>query len=378
MQRAGELLKQFQALRSAAPEPSAGQVLEQINSVDRGSLMQALLAAGAREQASQPLLAVAGPYLARVDAAVPLDMRSPPKIQLFPLPPTLGPLRSVQADRVDGVPVLMVGAQHGIFVVRGSDYSDIRPYRDAESTSPLGFNRALWWPNRRQFCSTHSEAGLVCWDADGFNSPIAMRPAAMGIFPSEFPDFGPMTVSSMSIRGSGSLMGPRNLLRLNDEKLLFSAGGRVMTWDGKSVKIISEASQSEISTIIVDDQVFLAIHEDGMTCSINSDGDILSTERRFGRVRAAAALPWLGSSRVLIAADDGPVQCAGLNDPLITQYLSPHRGLRILAGSAAMVGAVSPDRQRVVLWNSWDGRQPAGELFVAAQTRHRIADICFG
>jgi hypothetical protein len=43
-----------------------------------------------------------------------------------------------------------------------------------------------------------------------------------------------------------------------------------------------------------------------------------------------------------------------------------------------MVAAVSPDRQRLVLWNSWEGRQPAAELFLAALARHRIADIAFG
>jgi hypothetical protein len=100
-------------------------------------------------------------------------------------------------------------------------------------------------------------------------------------------------------------------------------------------------------------------------------------ERRTGRVRAAAALPWLGEVRVLLAGDDGPVQCLGFDDQLVTQYSTVHRGLRLLVGSETQVAAVSPDRQKLIVWNSWDGRKPAAEVAVAAVARHRIADVAF-
>jgi hypothetical protein len=41
------------------------------------------------------------------------------------------------------------------------------------------------------------------------------------------------------------------------------------------------------------------------------------------------------------------------------------------------VAGVSPDRLRIIIWNSWEGRSPAAELFIAAQARHRVADIAF-
>ena len=34
---------------------------------------------------------------------------TPPKTELIPLPPTLGPLRSVRPAEIDGRPVLLVG-----------------------------------------------------------------------------------------------------------------------------------------------------------------------------------------------------------------------------------------------------------------------------
>ena len=70
--------------------------------------------------------------------------------------------------------------------------------------------------------------------------------------------------------------------------------------------------------------------------------------------------------------------CVGADDPLVTTYASAHRGLRGRDGSADLVAGVSADRHRLVLWNSWDGRQPAAEVYVTALTHHRIADVEFG
>jgi hypothetical protein len=62
---------------------------------------------------------------------------------------------------------------------------------------------------------------------------------------------------------------------------------------------------------------------------------------------------------------------------LTSEYLSPYRGLKILTATTDLIAAVSPDRQRIVLWNTWDGQRPIGEIHITAQTRHRIADLRF-
>ncbi len=67
LQRAAHLLREFQELRKAAPELSAGRVLEQVSPADRGSMLRTLLMAGAQEQRKPSLWAVAGPYLVRID-----------------------------------------------------------------------------------------------------------------------------------------------------------------------------------------------------------------------------------------------------------------------------------------------------------------------
>ena len=375
-QRSAELLKQFHALREAAPSLSAGHVLEQISPADRGEVMQSLLqAAGAAAQAT--LWAVAGPFLLKVSASGPIDGRTPPRPELHSLPTTLGPLRSVQEIEVDGRPILLIGAQRGFFRVDATDLSRLTAYCDATFESPLGFNRVVYWPRRQQYCATHGEAGLVCWNAA---SPVAaarfIRSAALGIFPSmTAPDLSAASMS-MSLRSGGVPMGPRNLVRLDDDSLLFSAGGRLIVWDGQLARTIAETGPSEVIAIIPRDRNLFIVHEDGSVAELDAATRTLTVlPRRMGKVRAAAAMPWLGESRLLLACDEGPVQCIGPDDPLISQYYSAHRGLRVVAGSAALVAAVSPDRQRVLLWNSWDGRQPACELFLGALARHRVADI---
>ena len=66
----------------------------------------------------------------------------------------------------------------------------------------------------------------------------------------------------------------------------------------------------------------------------------------------------------------------GADDSLVTQYSSPHRGLRAIEGAADLVAGISSDRQRLVVWNSWDGRKVLSEVHVGGVARHRAADIC--
>jgi hypothetical protein len=80
---------------------------------------------------------------------------------------------------------------------------------------------------------------------------------------------------------------------------------------------------------------------------------------------------------LLLATDEGPVCCVGVDDSLVTQYVSPHRALKALAATNGLVAGVTGDRQRIVLWHSWDGKRPVADVHVGAQTKHRVADLCF-
>ena len=381
-QRAAELLKRFRSLREAAPDLSAGQVLQQISPVDRGPVLQTLLLASAKSGAEAPTLwAVAGPYLVHIGVEQ--------QTTLIALPETAGPLRSVQAAEVDGEQVLLVGARSGFIVVRPDVPSKTEVYCDPELTSPLGFSRVVHLPKGDRFVACHGEGGIVQWTRGETDRPVeVMRTAELqpaGTLPPprtqvQAVQSGSSVASVIGAGpGSGRAGGPRHLAMLDDARFVFGLGPELRVSEGDGFINVPGGPDSEIVAIVPEAKRLHVVHEDGTICVRDRRTlEVTCRERRTGRVRAAAALPWLGEVRLLLAGDDGPVQCIGFDDQLVTHYATPHRGLRLLAGCAAQVAAVSPDRQRLTVWNSWDGRRPAAEVAVAAAARHRIADVAFG
>lgn len=384
-QRAAELLKQFQSLRHSAPELSAGQVLQQISPSDRGPVLQTLLLASAKAGSktdAQTLWAVAGPLLLRVGTEKQTEINA--------LPETVGPLRSVQPAEVNGELVVLIGARSGFMVVRPQALSRTEVYVDPELDSPLGFSRVVYWAERDAFVGCHGDGGIVQWSRGDTQRPSdVIRTAELqptGALP--LPRAQPQTVQGGSIvasvvgAGSGGASraaGPRHLQVLDASRLVFSLGPELRGLGPGGPFTVPDAISADIVAVLSDERRLHVVHEDGTVCARDrSTLGVICRERRTGSVRAAAALPWLGEVRLLIAGDDGPVQCIGFDDQLVTQYATAHRGLRLLAGSHTQVAAVSPDRQRLILWNSWDGRKPAAEVAVAAIARHRIADVAFG
>jgi hypothetical protein len=179
----------------------------------------------------------------------------------------------------------------------------------------------------------------------------------------------------MSSRTSGI----RNLTILDEKRLMLSVGPSLTILDPIGGRTnVAMPGGSEVIGLFIDGARVVVVQEDG-TVSLLDRATLapLSQHRRSGRVSAAAMLPWLGSNRLLLASDEGPVYCVGLDDELVTTYLSSHRGLRILTAVADLVAAVSSDRQRIVLWNSWDGKKPLAELSIASAAKHRVGDIDF-
>jgi hypothetical protein len=389
-QRAAELLKQFHSLRTSAPELSAGQVLQQISATDRGPVLQTLLLASANSEAAarsaQALWAVAGPYLVRVDS-VGADGASP-QSRLIELPESAGPLRSVEPADVQGERVLLVGARSGFLVVRPEAPADAEIYTDPELDSPLGFNRVVYWPDEDRFVGCHGDGGIVQWARGESDRPVdVLRTAELqppGTLPPPRPQVqtlsnGSIVASVVGAAGSARAAGPRHLQLADDARLVFAVGPEVRLLTREGPSDVGASGGADVVAILPDERRLYIVYEDG-TVHVRDRRSLalVSSERSTGRVRAAAALPWLGEVRLLLAGDDGPVQCIGFDDQLVTQYATVHRGLRLLAGSPTTVAAVSPDRQRLILWNSWDGRRPASEVAVAAIARHRIADVSFG
>ncbi|HEV8293300.1 MAG TPA: hypothetical protein VGP94_15295, partial [Tepidisphaeraceae bacterium] len=232
-------------------------------------------------------------------------------------------------------------------------------YIDQSVVSQLGFNQALIWNN--EIWASHSEAGIVAWKLGQPDRPtLAMRP--------------------VNLLGSGA----KNLAILDESRLLFSGGNRLMILqrDGTSAepKLSARAAgpdlRAEIIAVLPDATRVVVVLKDGhVQIRDRNSLEVLSQERRCGAVASAALLPWLGSTRLLLGTEEGPVQCVGLEDELNTQYVSPYSGMKALSAAADVVIALSADRQRLVLWNTWNGRQPVADLFVTALAKHRAADV---
>jgi len=350
LRRAGELLRQFQSIRESSNGIAPGQVLQQVAPADRGSTLEALLLASSTSQKQATLYAVAGPYLVRVDPS-----SEAPSLRLTALPPTLGPLRSVQPGVIDGKHVLLVGARAGVMVLDPTAPPEsAKLFHAPESSSQLGFNSVAYDDTKRLLWATHGEQPITRWNFDdGELVPLPGAALSGGRF--------------ARILAAGTILYAHGnqlfVIRANDEML--SA-------------VVPSVMGSPLVGITIEPQRVIAVQQDGAATVLDpSDLSVVESHRRAGGIVAASALPWMGSIRLLLARDDGPVECIGPDDQLVTQYLSPHRGYKMVAASADMVAAVSADRQRLILWRSWDGRKPIADLHVTGQARHRIADIEF-
>lgn len=368
VQRAAELLKQFQSLRQAAPDLSPGRVLGQISPADRGAVLQTLLLASAKERRAEQLWAVAGPYLARIETE-----EGSPRPQLFPLPPNLGPLRSISAADIEGRRRLLIGARSGFMLVDPENPAEPQLFSDSGIESALGFNRVIYWGMSQGFAASHGDAGIVRWTTAQRESP------ATALRPDRFSSVQPTSPPPLpSASGSTASPGPRNLQVLDERSLIFSAGNRLFSTDLEQAQPIASESNSEVVAIVPDDEQLVVVHQDGTLCGLDRQTRKLHCLMRRGtRVRSLGLLPWMGGARLLLAGDDGPINCIGFDDPLVTEYQSPHRGFRVVAGSTDWVAGISADRQRVILWQTWDGRQPLSEVYLTGLTRHRIADLAF-
>jgi hypothetical protein len=349
LRRSAELFKQFESLRAAAPELSAGQVLNRIGTTDQADVFGTMLVAAARNDAHSRLWAVAGNSLVRI------DVDDTAKTQLLIVPDKLGPIRSVRGD---GNGQLLLGCQAGVIRINPESPESAVEYRDPYVNSRLGFNAAVLIADR--IWAAHGEAGLVCWTIDAPQKPsFTIRPSD-----ARFRD-----------------LAPRNLSALDADRVILSSAGKLLVGssDG-TIKVIGDLSGADILTIHVRPDRALTVHADGQICSwtVNdNDFKLDCTQRKSGRTAAAAILPWMDDARLLLAAEGGPVVCMGIDDELLTQFTSGYPGLRIISASPSAVAGVTADRQRIVLWRPWDGRKPFAELFIFGLAKHRVADIHF-
>ena len=342
--RSAELLKHWESLKASVPAITPGKLLGQVNPADRGMMLDTLLMAGAAEGGgkTQPdLWAVSGPYLLRIDAKL-----ESPQPKLIPLPSTVGPLRSVRSDDR----LLLIGARSGVLIIDPYTPDAARVYRHPSLVSEHGFTSVTTAGDRVWAC--HRQGGLVAWNmSDPQNPAVIINPAQL----------------------DGE---PKHLVCANE--LFFAVGCRVMKIlpNGQLSSVIA-VNSAVVGLFVVDGQILIASESGVITLLDLRTLETTSETSTTGRLSGAALLPWLSSTRLLLNRVDGAIDCIGLEDQLVTQFSAGHTGMRAASACAGKVAAMSSDRQKLLLWNAWDGRRTAAEIYVTGITHHRIADVAF-
>jgi hypothetical protein len=211
--------------------------------------------------------------------------------------------------------------------------------------SEYGFTAVTTIGNQLWAC--HREGGVVGWQSGRTNEPqMILSPAQLGGEPKNLIAAGVFSVGA-------------RLLRLSDLHPLF------------------ESNSPIVGVMAIDGQIIIACENGTITqldaITFEKTGELQAS----GKLSGAALLPWLSSARLLLNRADGPIECIGLEDQLVTQFTAGHPGMRAVTACGGKLAAMSSDRQRVLLWNAWDGRRTAAEIYLTGLTHHRIADISF-
>jgi hypothetical protein len=362
VRRAGELLAEIQSVRSAHPDLPGGALLNQLETADRPEALAAMLLAEGRQPATA--LAVAGNQLIRIPLAAGEAGTITPAVQQEEIDPAIGPLRSVTPAKFDGRDVLILGGRAGLTIASLTITGRPGPvYTVANCQSPLGFSRALI--DGDQLIARHGELGLLAWTIGDLHFT---------------PTSGRTIATNAQLFGESSQPASGELALLNRGQYLISAGSRICRLRDGEISILGTGqTTAPVISLIARDADVLAIRYDASVDRIDRSSAqidrLLPPRGPAGTVTSAAALPVAESWRLLLAGHDNVIRCVGLEDDLVSEYRSTHAGLRMLAGGAGWVIAVSGDRQRLILWQAHNGRQPAAEIHVTSLVRHRIAGI---
>lgn len=288
--------------------------------------------------ASPSLWIAAGTKLARVEVA---DAKVDPNA-VASLGDSLGPIRSINPARIDGIDVLLVGARDGVYVVTTDGGVRVRDSFRHDPGSEFGFNSACFVERDRRIVATHSQAGIVSWSID---APIV-----------------PPTVTAVGRARCAIAVDTHRVVFLVDGRLAmythgvgvepFAGNSRLMSVDidtpgGRMRKLVREeivggSEARYVSAVAIEDEIDVA----GVPCCI--------------RALAAGGLEMVdvsGKTRL-------PIGAATL-------------AARSVVARPGFVAAVSVDRTRVSLIDLARPDATHGDLNLSIALGSRIADVRF-
>lgn len=332
--RAAEIAARFASLRQANPDVSPASLLERLHPGERDAIAAGVLAA---DVAAATVWVVAGSTL--LWAVIPTD--GPPATGMRLALDQFGPLRCIRRIGAAGGARLAIGARGGVMLLDPDDPGQMQAFASA-SLSQRGFN-AVGIDGAR-LLATHGEIGLVAWS---LQEGIELRRWTVD--------------SAVDVVAS-----PAGVIVATRRALLHPRGDalhELATCDADVIALAGDGAATH------------ALLADGQVLSVSPSAPTRRTARR-AEVTAAAGWDSPIGYRIVRATGAAGVEAFGLDDSIVTHFLSPHAGLRMVAAGDGLVAGVSADRQRLIVWRASEPRQPAGEINITAVTGHRVAGIC--
>jgi hypothetical protein len=337
LERSREIAARFADLQAANPGMQPGELLAIVDPAHRDATLAGVLRGAATRP--QRLWIASGDQL----VATVIDQTGQPSIAHLIDAPELGPLRSIRPIAWHGQARLALGCRAGVMLLDPQSPGDRAVFRSVAQTD-RGFN-AVATDGRRVF-SSHGELGLIAWSVEDARE-LHRWPAEAAL----------------------------GVLVIDDGAILLAERRRVRTLRGDELHLVVEFDADLIS-LVADNSTCYALLADGQAIAF---GRSTPTRRRSWHATVTAGGAWASplGFRLLRATRSTGVESFGFDDAIVHHFACPAAAMRAVSGAATTVVAVSPDRQRLVVWNAGNPAQPAGEINVTAATRHRIADMAF-
>jgi hypothetical protein len=350
-------LDKLQKLADASHDLELRDLLRTFSEQDRAEIYEALFKLRLPEQRTARVVVASAEELLVIDPAKPA-----PPTRCLPVSGPPGPLRSVRLDRGgEGRAFLLAGAKQGAYVLDA-----------AGSQSPKAFCLPDCGGRRLQggvnsvtlsggeLLASHSEVGLVHWRLD---DPDSAEPL-----------LAEQTRNAEAVR---------HVRRIGDS-VWVTIDHRILRLPADDLRaeaaVCYEAGAIVITALCVGPDRVLAGTQTGQVLAWDLDdpsGPQILEHGRGRPVGSVQMLPGGGLERLVFADCSAGVVARFVDDVFACRYQGAGQEIRWSFAAEDLLAGVNVQRDRLLLWHSYQPAEPYAVLPLAQVTGHSIQDVCF-
>ncbi len=347
-----DVLSRLRQLAASSPGASVPQLIQTFSEKERAELYQSLFAQDVPATRTKWVVVAAGDQVLFFEDG---NFKEPAR--RLKIAGAAGPVRSVQAARLDGNPILFLGAATGVYRLPLDRVEPDRVYQVPNAPSVRGgFNSVVMVGDR--LIAAHSELGLWQWPANETGSGRAL--------------FESMTRGAKAVR---------NLAVLNQD-VYCAIDDHVIRWAANESDSQCHRFEGAGATI-----TSLCPTVDGLFAG-TSEGDIWRWDwansshpdrvyRGAGRaVESIAAQSSLGIQRLFFADTSISAQAQVVGDSYTCRYEAGGQTIRRIDVADDMIVATNEPRDRLIIWSPGQPDRPSAVVPVGAMVQRSIQDVC--